>query len=166
MKTLLLSLCLLTTACVSFPRDPYLTSAAAYVGDRSALSFGEIVVTVRGPAGSGPYHNLHIGLGALFNLKSVSLFDLYDARDIVFRAQPRVSARVVEAVLAANEVDPAQLAALRERVADAAQREVDTAFAKWGGSKQWEVQLVVTSLYLTDPSVGRMVSRGSPWLIN
>lgn len=163
MKFILSAVCLLAIGCMTLPTDETQPSAAGYVGDRAHTSLSEVVVTVPGPSSSSDYNNLHIGFSAIINAKQVSYFDLYDVERIVRRMEPRVASRVVELVLGTGSVSPAQLPTLRARIAADAQAEFVAAFSKWQHASEFEVELVITSLYFTNGSVGREDSVSRRW---
>ena len=128
------------------------------------MALNEIVVSVpSGGPGTKTYNNLHVTLAAIINIRQVTSESDYDVERMVRRMEPRTSARVVDIVLAGGPVAPSQLSELRGRVLVAAQAEFDVAYAKWEHAPEFEVVLVVTSLYLTDGSVGRAPSSGRGW---
>jgi hypothetical protein len=101
-------------------------------------------------------------LAAIINVRQETYVSFYDV-DRSRRMEPRTSARVVDIVLAGGPVAPSQLSEVRGRVLAAAQAEFDAAYAKWEHAPEFEVALVVTSLYLTDGSVGRPANAGRGW---
>ena len=163
MKLVLCVLCLCALGCVSAPAGDTVSSAS-YVGDRSNTALNEIVVSVSsGGPGTKTYNNLHVILAAIINVKQETYASFYDVERIVRRMEPRTSARVVDIVLAGGPLAPSQLSELRGRVLAAAQAEFDVAYAKWEHAPEFDVALVVTSLYLTDGSVGRAPTGGRGW---
>jgi len=124
----------------------------------------EVVVSVPSAGReSKTYNNLHVTLAAIINVKQVTSADFWDVERIVRRMEPRTSARVVDVVLGGGPVAPAELSELRRKILAAAQAEFDTAFVKWEHAPEFEVRLVVTSLYLTDESVGHTAPARSRW---
>jgi hypothetical protein len=163
MKLPLAAACLVFTGCLTLPSDPATTSAASYVGDRTHLALDEIVVGVAAPGAGAQLRNLHVGLAAIINAKEVTYADPYDVEWMVRRMEPRIAARVVELALGAGPVGPGELRTLRGGIATEAQAAFDAAFARWKHAAAFEVDLVVTSLYLTDGSVGREVRGARRW---
>lgn len=161
MRFVWIAVFLALAGCGSLPGDPDQTSFAAYVGDRASLSLDEVVVGVQNQ--SVPYCNLHVGLAALINLKGFSRSEAFEVEHIVRRLEPRIASRVVQTVLDAKAVTPAGLPSLRERIVAEAQSSFDAAFSKWTHAAEWNVELTVTSLYLTDGSVGRSPAGGGRW---
>lgn len=162
MRLLLTAAALALTGCLTVPADPAATSAASYVGDRAHLALDEVVVSIAAPGGAD-LRNLHVGLAAIINAKEVTYADLYDVERIVRRMEPRIAARVVELALGAGPVGAGELGALRGRIATEAQGAFDAAYARWKHAAAFEVELVVTSLYLTDGSVGREAGGRRRW---
>ena len=146
---------LVALGCATIPGDPAQPAHASYVGDRAHLGFGEVVVSVPTAPEGASYHNLHVGLAAIINPTRQSSSSLYEVQGIVRRMEPRIAARVVGEILSAGALGPAQLGSLRGGLAAAAQAEFDSAFAKWRQATNFEVEVVVVSLYFTDGSVGR-----------
>lgn len=161
MRFVWIAVFLALAGCGSVPGDPDQTSFAAYVGDRASLSLDEVIVGVQDP--SAPHTNLHVGLAALINLKDSSRSEAYEVEQIVRRLEPRIASRVVQTILEANAVTAAGLPSLRGQIVAEAQSAFDAAFSKWTQAAEWNVELTVTSLFLTDGSVGRSAERGRPW---
>ncbi len=161
MRFVWIAVFLALAGCGSVPGDPDQTSFAAYVGDRASLSLDEVVVGVQ--TQTAPYSNVHVELAALINLKDVSRSEAYEVEHIVRRLEPRIASRVVQTVLEGKAVTPAGLPTLRERIVVEAQSSFDAAFSKWTHSAEWNVELTVTSLYLTDGSVGRSPAGSGRW---
>jgi hypothetical protein len=163
MKLVVSVLCVCALGCTTAPTGDTV-HYAGYVGDRSSTALNEIVVSVpSGGPGTKTYNNLHVTLAAIINVRQVTSQSDYDVERIVRRMEPRTSARVVDIVLASGPVAPSQLSELRGRVVAAAQAEFDAAYAKWEHAPEFDVALVVTSLYLTDGSVGRAATGGRRW---
>jgi len=137
---------------------------ASYVGDRAAVNLSEIVVSVRAGEGNGTWHNLHIGLGAIINPQNVTLSDPYDVVRIVRRQQARISSRIVERLTSKGTISATAFPAVRAEVAELARGVFSDAYSKWSRAKDYGVEIVVTSFYLTDLSVGNTtVIRQSWW---
>jgi hypothetical protein len=140
-------------SCVTLPAGEG-GSSAAYVGDRASMALTEVVVSVPSPAAPG-YQNLHVVLGALVNPKKVSLFSPFEVEQIIRRAEPRISAHLLGIILASGSLGAPDLPRLRDRIAIEAQAAFGTLFGTWKHADEYEVRVVVTSLYFTDGSVGR-----------
>lgn len=138
------------------------TSRASYVGDRSSVAFEEIVVTV--PVGGTPvgYQNLHVQLGAVVNPRELSFATIGDARGIVYRLEPRMAAAVVAFLCNRDVIAPSTLAALRQQIVTEAENVLRNALASWTHAEEFDIQILVTSLYFTQGAVGR-TSRARAW---
>lgn len=150
-----------TTGC-TLPQGPGGGSGAGYLGDRSSVGLDEIVVSVPSE-GTPPFRNLHVGLAAIINPRDVSLYTPTEVESVVMRTQARLDARLVEVLLAAGPVRIGDLPTLRQRLAQEAQAVVDNVLAAWKHADEYQVTVVVVSLYFTDGSVGRQPTRGRTW---
>lgn len=147
-----------TLGCVTYPQYPQGGGGSAgYFGDRDSTTFDELVVSV--PSDSTRERNLHVVLSAILNPRVATYAQPYESRSIVSRSESRISARVVEVVLSMGAIGPADLTRVRERVSEEAQKVVEQAMAGWEHAGDYEVRMVVVSLYFTDGSVGRTLDR-------
>jgi len=128
------------------------------VGDRSQLNLDEVVVSlpVRGEA--KPYQNLHIDLAATINPAKTTLQTSLDVSDILQRLQARIDSRLVEVfgdLAMTTQQSTTDMSGLRTRAVAEAQKVVDEAMKQWKYGADYEVKILVVSLYWTDGSVGR-----------
>lgn len=114
----------------------------------------EVVVSVPVGEGADEFQNLHVSFSALVNAQRVSLSDRYEVEHIVRRSGTRLASDVVKEILGRGVVRARDLAALRGALAAKAQQAFDSVFAKWTRADSFSVEIVVTSIYLTDGSVG------------
>lgn len=152
----------LLAGCTVVPNDANRIDSAAYVGARSSLSLDELVVAIpceRAPLGVA---NLHISLAGIINAKKTSLGKTDEVRAILFRSSPRIAAAIV-AIVQEQSAAARDLGTLRLLVAREADRVFADDFNKWTAASDFDVQLVVTSLYLTNGSVGRSPPSGRTW---
>jgi hypothetical protein len=168
MKLPVLALCLLSlglVGCVTGPAPQDQTLSAHYVGDRMTLEMEEIVFTVgvseNTPASS--YQNLHVRLSAVVNPKAATGISLYDVNGIVSRLQPRIRAHLIETFPLGRSVPLPSLQWLKGRITQEAQSIFNQHFAKWKHASAFDVQLVVSSYYLTDLSVGPAPQNRPGW---
>ena len=138
----------LLTGCYTTPPPQGETTSASYAGDRASVKLRETVVAIRVADTQAKWHNLHVTLGAIINPKSATFSTSYELMDIISRSQPRMDARVVDIVSASGPVT--DLSALKRQITDAAQNVFTTAYSRWQKAKDYQVEIVVTSLYLTD----------------
>ncbi len=168
MKLPVLAWCLLSlglVGCVTVPAPRDQTLSASYIGDRMTLEMEEIVFTVgvseNTPASS--YQNLHVRLSAVVNPKAATGVSLYDINDIFSRLQPRIRAHLIETFPIGRAVPMSSLQWLQGRITQEAQTVFNQHFAKWKHASAFEVQLVVSSYYLTDLSVGPAPQNRRGW---
>ena len=151
-RVIVLTLALAAGGCVSPTAQEAQTSYASYLGDRSSVELGEMVAAV---PEDGPPRNVHVWLSVLVNpRRTVALSDLTDLLDLIRRQEPRIASRVVAAVVADEKV-LLRLAVLREELTAIAQRTIEEAVSRWAEHESFTVEAVVTSLEVTDGSVGR-----------
>lgn len=164
MKTIpVLVLALAMTAGCMTPPPQGQVSSAAYVGDRSAVALDEIVVFLPSQGENPGIRNLHLLFVAIINPVTTSTADERDAHEIVRRAHARIAAELV-AGIADGKMDAGKgLAGLRAQLQHKAQATFDPIYAKWAHANDLRVELVLTSLFITDGSVGRSRSNGFWW---
>jgi len=151
----------LFAGCATVPSDPNRVYSASYVGDRGGVPIEEVIVAVPCKGEPMGFLNIHVALAGIINPKKTSLSDLGDVRSIIVRLSPRIST----AVVAALQQKPAlteNFGVLREVIINEANRVFAGEFLKWTSAEGYDVQIVVTSLYITNGSVGRGPS-GRSW---
>jgi len=151
----------LLAGCVTVPSDSNQISSASYVGDRGGVPLQEVVAAVSSKGDPKAFMNVHVTLAAIINPKQTTLSDLQDVKSIIYRLSPRISSTVVTVIQGAP-VSAEDLGSLRDKITGAANRILSGEFSKWTSSSDYDVQIVVTSLYLTNGSVGRSVE-GRQW---
>jgi len=127
------------------------------------VTFGETVVSVRVPEEANKLYNLHVGLGAIINPRDFSLAKTYDVADIVRRQQARINAQILDLVTSKGRVSTDALLDLKREIVKTAQDVFSQAYIRWSHAKDFEVQIVVTTFYLTDLSGGGAGQRHA-WL--
>jgi len=141
--------------CVTTPAPQGQAYSAAYVGDRSSLSLGEQVFTVRladGP--TSELRNLHVRLEVLINPRTVSLTSEYDVDGIIRRLDPRIKAKLADFLPPGKSITINSLPALKDEIVREAQTTLLASYSKWKKASDYEVQVVATGFHLTDLSVG------------
>lgn len=141
--------------CGTSPAPEGRTSYAYAVGDRSQVALDEVIVSLPLKGAAQPYQNLHVGLAAAINPVKTSPYSSYTVADILRRLEPRIGARLVEVLSGMKELSLDQTLALRAQVAREAQTVVDEAMERWQHGSEYDVKVLVVSLYWTDASVGR-----------
>ncbi len=152
----------LLAGCTSVPSDTNRISSASYVGDSAGMSIEEVVVAVPCKEVQSGFVNVHVVLTGIINPKKTSLSNTWDVQSILSRLSPRISSAVT--VVIQQEPAPTEnLIDLRDRIVKVANRVFAGEFSKWTSAEDYDVQIVVTSLYLTNGSVGRSGSGHSRW---
>ena len=154
---------LFLTSCATLPPPPGQTSKAGYVGDYDATYLGEIVVAVPTGVQENHYLNLHLSFSALINPKEATIESRYNVRGIVQRFYPRMASEIVQVILNYGRISIQDLPPLRDKLVEKAQPDFDQIFSKWTNSDKFEVEIVLTAIFLTDGSVGRLSSRARHW---
>lgn len=131
------------------------TSKAGYVGDYDSADFVEIVVSVPTGIHENHYQNLHVSFSALINPREATVKSSYKVSNIVQRFYVRLSSTIVEEILDYGRISVQDLAPLRDKLVNKAQSEFDQMFSKWSHSDEFDVEIVMTSIFLTDGNVGR-----------
>jgi hypothetical protein len=127
------------------------------------VALDEIVVSLPLKGATGPYQNLHVGLAAAINPVKTTYEGAYTVGDILQRLEARIAARVVEVLSSEKNISLEQMPELRDQVARDAQAVVDEAMQRWKHGNEYEVKVLVTSLYWTDGSVGRVPASRRWW---
>ena len=149
--------------CVTVPPAETQASYGSAVGDRTRISLDEIVVSLPLKGSTGPYQNLHVALAAAVNPVKTTIQSPYTVADILQRLDARISARVLETLLDTRGHSVDDAAALRNRIAHEAQSVVNEAMQHWQHGTEYEVKVLVVSLYWTDGSVGRPAASRRVW---
>ena len=136
---------------------------AYYVGDQYSLYFNEIVVAVPSADKPAERHNLHVSLAAIINPKKFSWSDEHDAARIVRRCTVRLCAVVVDDILKHGPLSAKDLHMVATSATAKAQETFDRVFKLWKKADKYQVEIVITSFFLTDVSVGRAPPRGFWW---
>ncbi len=159
-KTLsILFFALFLSSCATFPPPPGQTSKAGYVGDYDAVHLEEIIVAVPTGLQENHYLNLHLSFSVLINPKEVTFKSSCDVRNIVNRFYARMSSTIVLEILNYGRVSIQDLPSLRDVLVNKAQSEFNQVFSKWSNSDTFDVEIVLTALFLTDGTVGRLSKR-------
>ncbi len=148
---------LYVSGCSTVPPPQGQVSYASYVADRSTVAFDEIMVTMPG-SGTGELRNLHIKLAAIVNPVEKSKASEYDVQSIVRRTQTRIESELVQDISAGSiSLDKGQSFMLKQ-IESSSSKVFGAAYDKWEHSKEFKVEIVVTSLYFTNGSVAKPAS--------
>jgi len=153
----------LLPGCVTTPATPGAESSARYVGDRTSIAFDEVIVSVSMDGAREAYQNLHIGTTAIINPRKTSLYDPVQVEWMMRRLEPRIAAEILKLLTEGQAVSAQKFGPLRRDIASKAQDIVRQTLASWAHGSQYEVEIVVVSMYFTDGSVGRLVQPRRWW---
>src|SRR5206468_7084109 len=148
----------LVCGCVTSPAPQGQTSLAYEVGDRTRVTLDEVVVSLPLKGAAQPYQNLHVGLAGTINPVKTTVYSSYTVTDILQRLEARIGARLVETLSGLKQRSLDDMPLLRAQAARDAQAVVDEAMQRWQHGSEYEVKILVVSLYWTDGSVGRAPS--------
>jgi hypothetical protein len=159
-----IALAALLAGCATAPPPGGAPVSGYYVGDRARVTFDEVVVSLPLRGVSAPYQNLHLSFGAVINVRKTAWgTTTYELQDIIRRVGRRITARLSEVLSGLGEQSLGDTAALRKRVLTEAQPMIDEALRQWEHGADFQVDIVVESLYWTDASVGRLGRSGGSW---
>ncbi len=145
--------------CVTAPPPPQGGQVSAYsVGDRVKVSYDEVVVTAWRGDNTGKLMNLHVSIAAAANPIRPTRAGPYDAQSIIQACENRVAAEVNQdkAGLQLPTIEAER--AFRAAVLDDAKRVIESAMKQWEFGDDFKVEVMVTSYYWTDLTVGRVLS--------
>jgi hypothetical protein len=123
----------------------------------------EVVVSMPLKGAAQPYQNLHIGLAGTINPVKTTVYSSYTVTDILQRLEARISARLVGTLGGLKQQSLDDMPLLRAQVEHEAQAVVDEAMQRWQHGSEYEVKILVVSLYWTDGSVGRAPNTRRWW---
>ena len=150
--------CGLCTVWGCAPRHPPAPNAPTsypwYVGDRGRVEYDEMVVSLPLRGADTPYQNLHVRLTVFVNPARESATAGFETQGIVKRSEERVAMRLLDVLGGLGEQSLDGTATLRQRIAAEAQAVVDDVMKQWTHGSEYRVEVAVTRLYWTDPSVG------------
>jgi hypothetical protein len=150
------------SGCATAPTPQGQQYHASYVGDRLTVPLDEIVVTIPGKP-DGELRNLHVVFAAIVNPMGTSSAMEYDVRSIIERAYVRISSTLVQDITSGTINTSMDLENLRVRIVSAAKSAFDPVYSKWSRSGEFNVEIVVVSLYFTNGSVGRPPTQARFW---
>jgi hypothetical protein len=150
----------------STPPPPPASAAPAeqtsvrYVGDRITVSLQEVIASVAVEGAGQPYQNLHVELAAVINpvkteTYSSQSYSTFKVEDLVRRLGPRISSEVLKTLCEGRTLSPKTMGAIRSIIVSRAQDVVSQALSEWKYAADFSVEILITTMYLTDPSVGK-----------
>jgi hypothetical protein len=161
---LFLGMAISLTGCVTAPAPKGQAYSARYIGDRSSLSLGEQVFTIRVVDGqSSEQRNLHVQLEVLINPKTVSLSSEYEVDGIIRRLDPRIKARLADYLPMGKSIPINTLVGVKDEMVQEAQKALMASYSKWKKADDYEVQVVATGFHLTDLSSGTPAVATRSW---
>jgi hypothetical protein len=153
----------LLCGCLTSPAPEGAAYSAYAVGDRTRVALDEVVVSLPMKGATQPYQNLHVGLAATINPVKTTLHEPYTVSGIIQRLEARIGARVLEFLSGTKVQSLDDMASLRAQIAREAQNVVDEGMHRWQYGSDYDVKVLVVSLYWTDASVGRTPTIRHSW---
>lgn len=148
------------SGCVTTPSPKGDVYSAQYVGDRAVVQLDEIIVSVPEQSDATSIRNLHVFLATVVNPTKASMANEYEAREIINRTHTRIAAQLVDDVTSGKIDTSKGLADIRLQLLTNATKIFTPIYAKWTHSEDIQVEIVVTSLFFTDGSVGKSAQQG------
>jgi hypothetical protein len=142
--------------CATGPVQPTPAASPTKPAEPSNISFSEVVASVPVEGAHQVYQNLHVELTALPRPLKEGSQDTQMIESAVRRLEPRISSAVLQLITEGTTLSPHRLGQLREAVATAAQGLADDERSRWSHGSDFEVKMVVVSMYFTDATVGRI----------
>lgn len=161
-KTIIIIGCFFIAGCNSLSVEGEKTSSASYVGDSRSIASEEVVVSVPMSDQANQYQNLHVFISVIVNPKKSSLYQ-HEITDIIRRSRTRVSSVVVQELLSIPRVSAGDLASIRKQLVSKAQQSLDSILSQWAYSNEYNVEVAIVSIFLTDNSVGKEASPNRFW---
>lgn len=117
--------------------------------------FREVIVS--GPVeGAGQvYQNLHVHLAAMVKSKEPSVYEASSVSAMLNRLEPRICAEVVRILTDSPTLSPHKLDQVRDAIIAKIQPAIRQTLAEWPRADQYDVDVVIVSMYWTDSTVGR-----------
>lgn len=150
----------LSGGCVTAPAANAPASYTSALGDRSAATLDEVVVSLPFRGTSVPYHNLHVALAVFANPMRETSGSPYEVESLVRRLDARIGSQLSALLAQAGPQSIDSMPALRDSIAKEAEKVLTRALQGWKYAADYKVEVVVHSLYWTDASVGKSPRSG------
>jgi hypothetical protein len=121
----------------------------------ATVAFAEVIGSVPVEGAHQVYQNLHLGLAALIHPRPGPACDSQQAESFVGQLEPKVAAEVLSVLTSSPTLSPHKLEPVRAEVAARAQAIANQMLGQLAPAPGFDVEVVVTSLYLTDATIGR-----------
>jgi hypothetical protein len=135
------------------PPPPIAKPAPRFEG--ASIPFQEVVVSVPVEGAHQVYQNLHVGLMAAITTHDTAVGDPSAVKALAVRLEPQVAAEILKALTDSPTLSPHKLDQVRDNLAAKIQPVVDQTLAAWPPAAQYDVKVVIVSMYWTDSTVGR-----------
>jgi len=119
------------------------------------VPFREVVASVPVEGAHQVYQNLHVGLEAIITPHDPSVGDSAAVRVMTCRLEPKVAAEVLKAMTDSPTISPHKLDQVRDNITAKIQPVVHQVLQAWPQASQYDVEVVIVSMYWTDSTVGR-----------
>ena len=117
--------------------------------------FREVVVAVPVEGAHQVYQNMHVQLVAIVTPLDAAIYDPSSIRVMLDRLEPRACSEVMKVLTDSPTISPHKLDQVREAVLAKIQPVIRQTLHEWPHANQYDVEVVIVSMYWTDSTVGR-----------
>lgn len=135
------------------PPPPVAKPAARFEG--ASIPFREVIVSVPVEGAHQVYQNLHVGLMAAVTARDAAAGDPSAIKALALRLEPQVAWEVLKALTDSPTISPHKLDQVRDTLVAKIQPAVDQVLGAWPAAAQYDVKVIIVSMYWTDSTVGR-----------
>jgi hypothetical protein len=135
------------------PATPAASAPAELAGTNCA--FREVIVSVPVEGAHQVYQNLHVQLVAIVNPLNASVYDASSVRGMLNRLGPRTCAEVAKLLSESPTTSPHKLDQVHDAIITKIQPVIRQTLRDWPHASQYDVDVVIVSMYWTDSTVGR-----------
>lgn len=143
------------------------SGVSPYTTESSIVSYDEIIVALPMNVEGQSVRNLHILLSVeMRQTKVKGLYPDTEASFIVEQASSRISNEIVDLVTQKKVNCDFYLSGLKQEIQERAQSAFEEYYGEWSKKENLKVKFLVTSLFLTDGSVGKTSNGSRAFFVN
>lgn len=135
------------------PTAPAAPAPAELAGTNCA--FREVIVSVPVEGAHQVYQNLHVQLVAIVSQLNASVYDASSIRAMLTRLEPQTCAAVAKLLSESPTISPHKLDQVHDSIITKIQPVIRQTLRDWPHASQYDVDVVIVSMYWTDSTVGR-----------